>query len=477
MHRFSLKTQIAFVVTVLLTLVIIAQGLLQVRDMQQELQLSIAAQQDTLVTRVAAELDDKMQARIRALEAEADSFPTHLLTSDQALDNYLKSRTALLTLIDDLYVFEPNGLLRVDWPVAAGRRGLDMSERDYIQGVQKQLKTTISRPILGKSTKKPMVIVATPLKNAQGALIGILAGVMQLHSPRLFGELNSQKVGKTGHFSLLTQDRLYIANPDAAKLLTPASAPGVHPGFDQAMAGEEGTREGISGAGLHALYSYKRMKSTNWVLAAVLPVEEAFAPIQRIQQHTLFVALFMTLLAIPLTWWLGKKATLPPEKLAAHLTRNNHEDETASLTAHGSYETHELITAFQGFMATQQRMMQDLRAAKLAAEQASRAKSEFLANMSHEIRTPMNGIIGMAELAQMTEPGEEQQDYLETVKTSAMALLTILNDILDFSKIEAGKLTLEQIAFEPKRVILETTRLLTSNADEKNLSLDRKSVV
>ena len=40
----------------------------------------------------------------------------------------------------------------------------------------------------------------------------------------------------------------------------------------------------------------------------------------------------------------------------------------------------------------------DLRAAKEAAEQGSRAKSEFLANMSHEIRTPLNGIVGMLEL-------------------------------------------------------------------------------
>ncbi len=120
---------------------------------------------------------------------------------------------------------------------------------------------------------------------------------------------------------------------------------------------------------------------------------------------------------------------------------------------------------------TKRRTFEDeLKNARMAAEEANRAKSEFLANMSHELRTPLNAILGFSQLmVRDALVSKSQREHLRMINRSGEHLLLLINDILDMSKIESGRIQLNMQSFELKNMLYDIGEMFQLRANKKNL--------
>jgi PAS domain S-box-containing protein len=113
--------------------------------------------------------------------------------------------------------------------------------------------------------------------------------------------------------------------------------------------------------------------------------------------------------------------------------------------------------------------LEELKKAKIAAEEANNAKSEFLANISHEIRTPLNSVLGFTELLEGLTADSVQIKYLNSIRASGKNLMMLINDLLDLSKIESGKMTLHYAFLDIRRLLDEIRNVFSLRVTIKGI--------
>jgi PAS domain S-box-containing protein len=116
----------------------------------------------------------------------------------------------------------------------------------------------------------------------------------------------------------------------------------------------------------------------------------------------------------------------------------------------------------------------NLKKAKLKAEESDNLKSMFLSNMSHEIRTPLNGFIGFSKLILSSKSEEETKSYLTIIEGCGKQLLRIIDDILDVSRIETGQMTFYNEDFSINALLDEIKNIIEeqkNRTNKKNISI------
>ena len=269
------------------------------KDMEQLL----GAQQFSAVSYIADDLDHEIVQRFHALDKIAGKITPVMLSNPAALQMFLENLPLFQELFNGgSFVTGVDGTAIAALPSSVQRVGINYMERDFIVAALRDGKATVGQPVIGKQLHAPMFVMATPIRNAQGKVIGALAGVTNLATPNFLDRMTNSRYGKDGGYLLVApQHRLIVTASNKSRILEKLPAPGMNPSSNRFIQSYDGFDLVVNRRGKELLTSAKSIASTGWYVGASIPVEEASAPIHAMQQRMLLATLFLTLLAGGLT--------------------------------------------------------------------------------------------------------------------------------------------------------------------------------
>lgn len=472
----KLKTKFTIIVSILISVFSLI-ALFAFAHYKKSIKGTVVQQQFLMISTLADEIDNKLLTAQQSLLAVAKAAPPDIMRHPGKAQAFLDSRMVLHTIFDNnVFILTPSGKLFVESPEVAGRRGLDLSLREFISNTLKTEKPYISDPYVSmKPPKHPAILLTVPLFDGKGNITGILGGSIDLFRDNFLGRLRTVKIGETGYLILTTADRTLIMHPDKRRIMT-KQAPGVNRLYDKAIEGFEGTGENITSYGVKMLTSYKRMKAKNWILLGSYPQAEAYRPIQIAERYFLIIAVTGIVAAFFVISFITKYLIKPLEVFTRHveeIPQKTGDERFLNIKTGDEIET--LSRAFNKMVNEI-----DLRSALQRSEESLRESEKFLQAVIETEPECVKLLDANGALLQMNRAGLDmiQAESLEQVKGRCVAGLVVPEHRAAFDSLrervflgESGMLEFETIGLKGKHLWLETHAVPLRNDKEEIVAL------
>ena len=354
--RLSLKSKLTAVTVGFFLLFIWTLVIFSVTVLQSQFEQVLSDEQFAAVTRLAADLDNKLDERKAQLAGVAQLVPAEL--RPETLDSFLASYTALhVAFSGGIAIIGLDGKTIADFPAVPGRRGAYYGDRDYFRRTVETGKPYIDKPFFGRALKRPILNISVPVTGPDGKVRAVMTGITDLTAPNFLGVITGNDMtGKSEFFVLSPRDNMFVAATDGSRAMSPLQPRGMSPLFDRFKDGFEGSGISASSQGIPKLYSAKRVPSADWVVVAGLPVEVAFGPVRTMQHYVIAVAAILTLCALFLLRWSMRRVLAPLDEAGAAMQRMTHGlQPLAPLPVASSDEVGELIGHFNSLVEDRRR--------------------------------------------------------------------------------------------------------------------------
>jgi hypothetical protein len=150
----SLKTKMTLITLIFFLIGIWSLALYARYTLHNDMEDALGAQQFSTVSIIAAEINNGLEDRMKALESIAALITPAMMGNAATMQRFIEGRKILPAMFNGgFFVLLADGTAIADFPLSTGRRGLNFMDRKYASGALKEGKTTIGSPVMGKALR------------------------------------------------------------------------------------------------------------------------------------------------------------------------------------------------------------------------------------------------------------------------------------------------------------------------------------
>lgn len=268
---------------------------------------SVAAQQLTIASYVASDIDQSIRTYRTLIGELGAALPLELILQPDKLSVWIKERQRLTPFSSGgLLVFQPDGQgLFAQYPQAAEFDRQDYAESAWFKAVLLSDTAVIGNPQRMRANGEPMLVVAMSIRDLRGRVVAVLAGFTSLNMHGFLVRLQeAQRATQSGFLIISPQEKRIVGASDPSLILTSTLAAGGNSLYDRVMAGYRGNGTAFNKEGDEVLFSIVTVPSTGWQVVTSMPTSMAFYPITAMRAFVVKTTLIALAVLVALLTWL-----------------------------------------------------------------------------------------------------------------------------------------------------------------------------
>ena len=328
--------------------------------------------------------------------------------------------------------------IKGDYVSLNGAKG-NVADREYFREVINSGNTTVSEPIISRITGNYIIVVAAPIKDDNGNVIGLVG--VDVNLPAITDMINDEKLGTSGYAYMISKDGLIIAHPNKNfiykhNILNDKNKDVVDVG-KKMINGEVGIKY-YEDNGIKKIDSYMPIKSTGWSIGMSANYDDETNSILILRNYMLLIGIGTMILILVLLNYLTDNLVKPINKLKRHMEIATKGDLSVECDIHNEDEIGILSQSFNKLIKENKKLLEE-------TIEYDRLKTEFFSNISHELKTPLNIIFSTTQLLPLYTKNDNENfevtkinKHINIMKQNCYRLLRLVNNLIDITKIDSG---------------------------------------